>query len=491
MSTPDTSNLDVSNYDDFLSAGGSNGDDEEGRTATKFVDGASRARKSASERANLSRRGNHRGSVAKGPKIRSSSDFSHPPILMCAAVPIVLLFLSLTPFIPYIVPHLTGESSAAKPPPNNRTVAPALDSPLPASKTSASCHGQLCSARSDSRSVSSPLRRFVYPIFSAILSPFRTIHSLLSRLFRRRRPTAPSRPPPHTETGKIPASPSSHLTPEQYDLLLTYQSLLPSPRRRNEASWGGPGLAYSYPFDSSDLHTLEAYLTVQGWPADFTTKWPDCKKGCPSTQPWEETLEWRLSYEPWSVTPSMLTENDRGWIYTRGFTSGPVKQPVIWYRPGLHVVDDEDAYVRCIIYTLDRAGAVASSGGADLEHLGKKGREDPRRYFVVLDAEGFKASQVPSMGQVKKMFDVVGRNFPRRLGKLYIVNLSTAAGWFWRLVRPLLAEDVKKKVEVIQRRVGEGGDLGGDIGMEAVPGWLGGGDEWDWDVADYYGIGSK
>ena len=186
-----------------------------------------------------------------------------------------------------------------------------------------------------------------------------------------------------------------------------------------------------------------------------------------------------------------MKENRLGWMYTRGFTSGPVRQPVIWYRPGLHDVEDEDAYVRCIIYTLDRAGAVASRGGRGLEHLGKKGRDDPRRYFVVLDAKGFKASQVPSMRQVKKLFDVVGRNFPRRLGKLYIVNLGTAAGWFWRLVRPLLAEDVRKKVEVIQRRDGEGGDLGEDIGKEDVPAWLGGEDDWEFSAEEYYGHGPK
>ena len=273
-----------------------------------------------------------------------------------------------------------------------------------------------------------------------------------------------------------------HITPFQYSLLLRLSANLPP--STPSAPWGNnPALPFT------DLHTLESFLVVQGWPSTLTTNRPKhlCSKTpCPSHVQWLMSLEWRASYKPWSVTPSLLSEASAGWLYTRGSTAG-VPQPIIWYRPGLHKVSSEPAYLRNIVYTLDRAAASATLNGLSLAHLGKKARNDPRRYYVVLDATDFSLSQVPSMGAVKEVFKVVGDNFPRRLSKLAIVNCGRGATFFWRMVGPMLQEDVREKIVIVGGKESAVEALKGDIGMADIPIWLGGGDEWEWDAVEYYG----
>jgi len=31
-------------------------------------------------------------------------------------------------------------------------------------------------------------------------------------------------------------------------------------------------------------------------------------------------MEWRAKYKPWLMTQSALKENEKGWIYTRGYS---------------------------------------------------------------------------------------------------------------------------------------------------------------------------
>ena len=82
-----------------------------------------------------------------------------------------------------------------------------------------------------------------------------------------------------------------------------------------------------------------------------------------------------------------------------------------------------------VVNALDRASAIGSERGKDMETipgqwLGGRGRNDPRRFFVVLDCRGFGLSMVPSLSVVKKLFGFIADHYPRRLGKLIVINIS-------------------------------------------------------------------
>ncbi|GMH53926.1 hypothetical protein TL16_g01566 [Triparma laevis f. inornata] len=197
--------------------------------------------------------------------------------------------------------------------------------------------------------------------------------------------------------------------------LLSYQSSLPT--TPNLVPWGGPSPhTPTYPFTSSDIHLLESYMVVQNYPSNFKTNWPNsqCKDMCDSTFSYYNTLKWRESYHPFSILNSLKSEAESGWLYTRGITKN-TPQPIIYYRPGLHAPVSLESYMRNVIYNLDRAAAVASyNTGNDVKYLGGKGRNDPRRYYFVLDCKGFRLSMIPSMAAVRKLFGMVGDHYPRR-----------------------------------------------------------------------------
>jgi len=208
---------------------------------------------------------------------------------------------------------------------------------------------------------------------------------------------------------------------------------------------------------------------------------------CDSTFSYYNTLKWRESYHPFSILNSLKSEAESGWLYTRGITKN-TPQPIIYYRPGLHAPVSLESYVRNVIYNLDRAAAVASyNTGNDVKYLGGKGRNDPRRYYFVLDCKGFSLSMIPSMAAVRKLFGMVGDHYPRRLGKLVILNAGRSAMVFWGMLKVLVPEDVKGKVIIVGARDSAYEALLPDIEPESIPHWLGGLDTWEYNVDEYLG----
>ena len=84
-----------------------------------------------------------------------------------------------------------------------------------------------------------------------------------------------------------------------------------------------------------------------------------CKGGCSAEQAIAHTLEWREAYQPWRVTPSLLKENENGWVYTRGFSppargSKMGRHAMLYIRPGKHKVRSGLSYFRAILNSADR-----------------------------------------------------------------------------------------------------------------------------------------
>ncbi|GMH82251.1 hypothetical protein TrST_g12525 [Triparma strigata] len=347
-------------------------------------------------------------------------------------------------------------------------------------------------------------RKSIFRAGAGLKIIFRKLKAVLGKTFlfilpNKRRNDAP-KPKPSSQTLTSTSTSTStstqnkphNLTEYQYNLLYTFQeNLLPlTPPSHESVPWGGPNpLTPTHPFTPLDLHLLESYLTVQSYPSSLLTTWPpsQCSSTpCPSSFSYLNTLKWRQTYRPFSLPPSLKSEASDGWLYTRS-TTLPPKQPLIFYRPGLHKPESLESYIRNVIYNLERAAAVASENAKEEKYLGGKGRSDPRRYFFILDASGFTFSMIPSMSAVKKLFSMVGDHYPRRLGKLVIVNAGRASMVFWGMLKVLIPEDVKSKITIIGARENAREYLIQDIGVESIPDWLGGEDTWRYDVEEYLG----
>merc|ERR1712071_336168 len=162
--------------------------------------------------------------------------------------------------------------------------------------------------------------------------------------------------------------------------------------RMDAVAWGGPG-PDGRPWwdwkkkggygDAGQL--LLTYLKVMGFPKDGITKFPNdlCQQGCSTYFGILHTLEWREKYKPWLMTPSAIKENKAGWIYTHGQSvdigdeTGPA---IVYFRPGIHKLDNEESYIRALINTLEFA--VADTLTRSGNRYGK--------YNILLDCKNFK-----------------------------------------------------------------------------------------------------
>ena len=180
------------------------------------------------------------------------------------------------------------------------------------------------------------------------------------------------------------------------------------------------------------------------------------------------------------MTPSAIKENEAGWIYVHGHSpsigdeSGP---SLIFLRPGLHGMQNEEGYLRALMNVLDFA--VADSLKRSDNKYGK--------YNVVLDSTDFKIANIGGLRQVKRAFRMLKDHCPDRLGHMFFTNLGGPAQFFLKMVSPFIEESVKQKLHVIpndpEKRIEA---LRPWIGDEFIPTWLGGEDTFEFDAKQYY-----
>jgi len=258
--------------------------------------------------------------------------------------------------------------------------------------------------------------------------------------------------------------------------------------------WGGYGPNFwsqhsqkannDYSIDGA--HLLASYLKIMEWPKDLRTKFPFklCHAGCDSDFAIAHTIEWREKYKPWLMTPSALIENDKGWIYHRGYSKNPFVNDnrkggysMIWYRPGLKKIDDGEAYIRTLLNAFDLA--IADAFMRSNQKIGKVN--------VVLDCTGFRFSYIPTISQVIKLLKMLQDHYPDKLGMLIITNLQGAAGIVLKMVMPLLPPVVQDKIKVLPNDEEEClYILRNMVDENYLPDWLGGSDSFQFEKESYY-----
>lgn len=255
--------------------------------------------------------------------------------------------------------------------------------------------------------------------------------------------------------------------------------------RSAHVKWGGtvpfwmPSLHHQKNQQHIDGGTLLSYyaqITQRTSDSDaiFPTKL--CRNGCPLHRPFEHTLQWRESYQPWKHTKAMMKENRDGWVYTRGH-SAQSQHSMLWVRIGRHTVMDEPSYYRCIVHATDRAVAKA------LKHSDHK----VGKYNVLIDASDFTWSKVPDMKYTRQALLMLSDHYPSRLGVVLLTNLSRLAELAVNIVKPLLSKDVRGKLLILSHdpdtRLRQ---LAQFVEPEYIPVWLGGSDHYSFDAHHVY-----
>ena len=201
--------------------------------------------------------------------------------------------------------------------------------------------------------------------------------------------------------------------------------------------WGGPSSGNKKVVSWWSDELFAAYLIIMKFPPDLRTDYPFVPCGdetCSTDFGIRHTLEYRLKYKPWLVTPSLIEESRSGAIYVHGVSHSGAS--IIWYKPGLHKIKSNLSYNRLILYTLEKA--ITDSLKATDGKVGK--------YFAFLDCDKFKLSSLPGLNEAKKTIKMLQDHLPDRLETLYLINLSTPAQIFLKMITSILSKEVRQKI---------------------------------------------
>ena len=242
------------------------------------------------------------------------------------------------------------------------------------------------------------------------------------------------------------------------------------------------------------MRMLAGYLKIMKY--QLHVKFPHklCEEGCDSEVAVLHTLEWREKYKPWCLTPQTIEYNKNGFIYLRGNSRpGPRKRveaandseslstsghSLLFYRPAATTVEHPNLYGRAILNAID--SAIADSL---LRNKGEIGR-----FNIIFDCKGFGSKNAPSIANVKLLFRYLQDHFPDRLGVLVVANLGGMAQMLMKMVLPFVTEAVRAKIHIIPNDdEGRREMLLQFIEEDKIPTWLGGKDDYEFDVKEYYG----
>lgn len=196
----------------------------------------------------------------------------------------------------------------------------------------------------------------------------------------------------------------------------------------------------------------------------------------------EEEKSLKQFYQPWKMTPSAFSENEKGWVYVRGHILGGQNGCIVWYRPGLHKIsiDNYEAYFRVLINGVETCITHSKQLSSGLND----------KCNVVLDASNVGLSFIPSMDIVKKILFLFDSFFPGHLGNLVIVNLAGVGQLFFKMVMPFLSKETRSKIHVLPvRKKKRMNMLKSLIQVEYIPAWLDGSDSYIFDPEHYYKSG--
>ncbi len=240
---------------------------------------------------------------------------------------------------------------------------------------------------------------------------------------------------------------------------------------------------------------LAGYLKIMHY--SLFAKYPHklCEHGCDAEVSVLHTLEWREKYKPWCVTPKMIQYNKSGFIYRRGNSRpGPRKRleaekakdsealstaghALLFYRPGVTNVENPDLYARAMLNAIDSA----------VEDALVRSKGEIGRFNIIFDCKGFGSKNAPSIANVKLLFRYLQDHFPDRLGVLVVANLGGMAQMLMKMVLPFVTEDVRAKIHIIPHDEEARREmLLQFIDEDKIPTWLGGNDDYEFDVKEYY-----
>ena len=166
-----------------------------------------------------------------------------------------------------------------------------------------------------------------------------------------------------------------------------------------------------------------------------STDWAEKYHGVPVAAAILETVRWRESYGIIRLAPVELLAS-KGMGYT-GSTLDKAGRSIVYIRVGRNdKTQSAEAYLQHMMYTVERADRVCAAEGSG-------------EFVTIADLSGLSWSTCPPMGVLKDAITLLKKNYPYRLGGIFIVNAPALFHWIWNILKPFMPPRALQKTFVL------------------------------------------
>lgn len=191
-----------------------------------------------------------------------------------------------------------------------------------------------------------------------------------------------------------------------------------------------PGLhakAAETDFELND-ETLRRYLVMTEW----RLQWNDQKLSSLVVN----TVEWRREMRVGSMTEQHLSLALKlGQIYVNGYDRDG--RAVVIYTPTTDSACSLAVSMQFLVFNLERALALSAENGI-------------AQYSFIVDLVHVGA--MAPLKTVKASFDIMGRHYPGRVGKILLVHGGSMIQMLWRVLEPIIPDRTRQKVSIVPER---------------------------------------
>ena len=84
-----------------------------------------------------------------------------------------------------------------------------------------------------------------------------------------------------------------------------------------------------------------------------------------------------------------------------------------------------------------------------MERCIKEMPPDKNELICLIDAKDLGMMNAPAMQFIVETIDILNKHYPRRMGQLFVINVSSIVFWFWDLISMSLSEVTRKKIQFL------------------------------------------
>lgn len=157
-----------------------------------------------------------------------------------------------------------------------------------------------------------------------------------------------------------------------------------------------------------------------------------------ATEGLQRYVQWRKEMRPADIT----VEDIKVELATRkGYVAGLDRrgQPILWAFAGRHDknIRDVDETERLILFSMERAVKLGNSSGSE-------------KICLVFDLSGFGPKSM-DYEIVKRLFLILARFYPERLGQVLLCDAPSVFSVFWRVISPYIDPVTFQKIKFVRK----------------------------------------